>query len=429
MSEKPNIVLLVMDTARASSFSAYGHEMETDSNFKQLADEGILFERAYSNCIWTLPSHYSIFTGLLPSHHRVKNKDIRSTDAEFFTEFLSKEEGYRTFAVSNNGYVSPAFGFDEHFDEFEFLADSADFSDKLFFEEDEIFLDIATEDWESTSKKYTEFLKRSIKNFHPKTLVNGFYYLLKHKNSGGNNWKDGAEEANEVFREKANTGEEPFFGFINYVEPHDPYTPPLDIVNDLLPPGFSYEEAMEISEKAHLVDMMKEGENLEGKEVLKTLYDGEIKYLDQKISELVDDIETETERDTIFVITSDHGENFEGGLWGHYGQITEELIHVPLLIYGTDKTGKIKENFSLRNLEKVIKNISKGEMEIPTSEKVITEYWGLESHNWNIEAGQLPVEFFQNQKSVIADELHIWSERNEIDSDIKDYIQMRCGDL
>lgn len=429
MGQRPNIILLIMDTARASNFSTYGYERETDPNISEIADEGMVFQNCYANSIWTLPSHHSIFTGLLPSHHGVTDKESREIQNKLLPEILS-EKGYRTVGVSSNGFISPMYGFDSVFDQFEFLGDSLEIEDKMLFEDDEIFKEVYEKEkedhWESKSHKYSYLLKQSVKTISPQTVANGLYYLVSEKFELGEQ-DDGAKKANKVLKEKFDD-EEPFFGFINYVEPHDPYTPPEGIAEEFLDER-TFEEAMKISENADLVEYLSDSP-AEEPEVLQNLYDAEIKYLDRKIGELVDQIEEKSERDTVFIIASDHGENFgEKGLWGHYGKITEELLHVPLVIKGLGDR-KIEENFPLRNLKELIEGLTGGETRIETQEKVISEYWGLESHRWDLESDKYRKEFLQNQKSIFSKSLGIWGEEFEenLNESDKNYISIRCGE-
>ena len=66
---KPNILWIVMDTARADHFSCYGYYRNTSPNIDRIASEGVLFENAIANAPWTLPSHASMFTGAFVSRH------------------------------------------------------------------------------------------------------------------------------------------------------------------------------------------------------------------------------------------------------------------------------------------------------------------------------------------------------------------------
>ena len=55
--EKKNIVLIVMDTARARSFSCYGCENETTPFLDRMAEKNVKYEHAISQTNWTLPPH------------------------------------------------------------------------------------------------------------------------------------------------------------------------------------------------------------------------------------------------------------------------------------------------------------------------------------------------------------------------------------
>ena len=62
-------MLVVLDTVRADHLSAYGYYRRTSPNFDRLAAQGSLFLNAYAGSSWSLPSHASMFTGLLPHEH------------------------------------------------------------------------------------------------------------------------------------------------------------------------------------------------------------------------------------------------------------------------------------------------------------------------------------------------------------------------
>ena len=59
-------MLIVADTTRADALSCYGGSAHTP-NLCGLAEEGVLFEDAYSNSNWTLPASVSLFTGDYPT--------------------------------------------------------------------------------------------------------------------------------------------------------------------------------------------------------------------------------------------------------------------------------------------------------------------------------------------------------------------------
>jgi len=112
----PNIILIGIDSLRADHLGCYGYLRNTSPAIDGLASGGILFENAFSQSNWTLPSFTSIFTGLYPSHHGAINDrtGIRESLASF-PAFL-RDQGYFTAGFHEGGYVGPHFGFNAHFD-------------------------------------------------------------------------------------------------------------------------------------------------------------------------------------------------------------------------------------------------------------------------------------------------------------------------
>jgi hypothetical protein len=63
----PSLLLVVLDTTSAKRLSTYGYDRPTSPNLTEFARHGVRYERALANAPWTLPSHASMFTGMLPS--------------------------------------------------------------------------------------------------------------------------------------------------------------------------------------------------------------------------------------------------------------------------------------------------------------------------------------------------------------------------
>jgi tetratricopeptide (TPR) repeat protein len=69
----PSVVLVSIDTLRADRLALYGYAAGSTPTFARLGREGIVFDEAYSHCPLTLPAHSSLFTGLLPPQHGVRD--------------------------------------------------------------------------------------------------------------------------------------------------------------------------------------------------------------------------------------------------------------------------------------------------------------------------------------------------------------------
>ena len=121
-SNRPNLVVLLLDTVRADRLGCYGWERAHTPNLDRLARRGVLYEDAMSAAPWTLPSHASLFTSSYPSQHAVW-LDTDRLSPEFLTvaEHL-RAHGYRTAAFTDGGFVRPAFGLAQGFDLFRVFA-------------------------------------------------------------------------------------------------------------------------------------------------------------------------------------------------------------------------------------------------------------------------------------------------------------------
>ncbi len=136
----PNVVVILVDTLRASYLGAYGHEPETAPFLRRIARDAAVFDKAYSTSSWTAPSTASVFTSLYPHQHGVvqgfyAHKDLMlaanmrgdtattiplngmSKDLTTLTEVL-KQKGYATYGIAANRNVEEELGFKQGFDKF-----------------------------------------------------------------------------------------------------------------------------------------------------------------------------------------------------------------------------------------------------------------------------------------------------------------------
>lgn len=115
--KQPNILLIVLDATRADYCSCYNPTLTITPALDRLAHEGVLFERAYASAPWTLPAMSSILTGRYPTETEIETTRVLAPDQPTLPARL-KELGYATYAISKNGWFSPAFGLTRDFDEF-----------------------------------------------------------------------------------------------------------------------------------------------------------------------------------------------------------------------------------------------------------------------------------------------------------------------
>ncbi|MGP8110441.1 MAG: sulfatase [Thermoplasmata archaeon] len=114
----PNVVIVVMDCMRADFFDEGTTSGASMPFLSSLRGETLRFTRAVAPSSWTIPSHASLFTGLYPWDHgaHFKAGATLPTDAETLAEFLGRS-GYATASFSANGYVQPSTGLSRGFEE------------------------------------------------------------------------------------------------------------------------------------------------------------------------------------------------------------------------------------------------------------------------------------------------------------------------
>lgn len=302
---RENVVLIVIDTLRADHLSVYGYPLETSPNLEELAEGATAFPSCISPANWTPPGHACIFTGRFPaSHgaHKVKvdgGPDIPTClplpQTETTMAELLAEQGYRTAAVvANFGFVSPEFGLDQGFDF-----------------------------WFSSPP-------RTLK---PVLLAVGVRLGLV---SPFSCLKDPVpyRRADAIRRAAVDWvrrwGDDPFFLFINFMDPHSPYAPPGRWRQKLggAPDGAGVQG---------FLDGLRGGTLSFGPEQwaqLRAQYDGEIAFVDSEVGELLDALKAMGKYDdSMIVVTSDHGEYLgEFGLVDHQVGLYQPVIHVPLIV-------------------------------------------------------------------------------------------------
>jgi arylsulfatase A-like enzyme len=284
---RPNIVLVVIDTARADRFSFDGYARQTSPEIAALGSEGAIYEQAVTPAPWTLPAHASLFTGLLPSSHGADSGHLH-LDEEFRTLAESLHDaGYRTLAYVANPWAGRQYGLDQGFDTYE-------------------------EFWRKTRGEREDAGAAELNGKVERFLA----------------WRQDNRAALD----------QPFFIFINYLEPHLPYNPPEPWRSRFLSPG-SDRAAIERLRQFKHPDEVKYVLGLGGLQagdlsVLSDLYDGEISYIDGKIGNLAGFLRARGLLDrTVLVITSDHGEAIgDHGFLDHKMNVFQELLRIPLVV-------------------------------------------------------------------------------------------------
>ena len=126
--DRPNVLLVTLDTTRADHIGAYGYAAAQTPALDALAADGVLFEHCITPTAYTLPAHSSIMTGLYPPSHgvRINGDTALAASNTTLAERLSAE-GYRTGAFVAafvlDGRWGLSQGFQHYDDNFPMAAD------------------------------------------------------------------------------------------------------------------------------------------------------------------------------------------------------------------------------------------------------------------------------------------------------------------
>jgi arylsulfatase A-like enzyme len=300
----PNVLVVIVDTLRADHLSTYGYARDTSPYLTQLAQQGVLFQNAFSPSSWTLPSHASMLTGLFPHDVHVETDDDELS-ARFPTlGGAMAKRGYRTAAFSANYlYFSRDHGFSSGFSHFE------DFEQSLNAILEKVPL--------------SQFLLR--KAFGFTSGAPGAFFGVKNGPSAG--------KVDDDALAWIKNGGRPFFAVLNFLDVHEPVVPPEPWLNMFTADQKAKNESMYFPEACSLLGARPKCSSEQP--AFNAVYDGAVRYVDASIQQLLAQLNQRgILQNTIVVITSDHGQELgEHGMYGHGKSLYLREIQVPLIIW------------------------------------------------------------------------------------------------
>jgi uncharacterized sulfatase len=291
------------------------YDRDTTPNLDRIAarSAGQYLDECIAHGHFTLISSASILSGLYPSRHGVGLGRSRLPDMRTIAERF-RDRGYHTAGLSRNAFASSAVGLDRGFDRFELLSPRS-------------LLRVAGP---VTVAKYLLGIRRHSVGLEPDLRQHATGYLMT--------------AVAEDWIESLAANEDPSFLYLHYNEPHRPYCPPLPyrraFAEDI---ELSADEAAAIAMGVHdnLMEIIATGYELSEAEweALIAMYDAGIAHTDACIGRLFDTIQQSSLGETIFVVTSDHGELFgEQGTLGHKYTMDDGVINVPLVTHGIEES-------------------------------------------------------------------------------------------
>jgi arylsulfatase A-like enzyme len=268
-----NVVLVILDAARAREFGAYGFGRNTTPFIDAIAADGVVFEKAFTPAVYTLGAMSSVWTSQYPDRHHgdVSFQSPLPKDRLTLAEVLSGQ------GVHTAGFVATAVpggfnGFDRGFDEFH-------------------------EVWQTVGSRADAF-----REVVPPWI-----------------------QANADRR---------FFLYVHYREPHFPYDPEPPFDTKFGPDGPIPKAARRDMSFFRDVNQGRREFSEEEQAHLVRLYDGNLGYVDREVGALRSALETAGVWDnTVFIVSADHGEGLWEHRWiGHNVQVYEPSAHIPLIV-------------------------------------------------------------------------------------------------
>lgn len=274
-SEPPtNIVLVSIDTLRRDALGCYGGRADVSPHLDAFAKRSIVFDQAISQAPWTLPSHAALLTSLYPSQLDLGTFGAPTPiapAARRISEVL-RDGGFQTFAITAGAFLVADLGFDRGFDTF----DSRGVHMRVTVDEFEKKIDAR-----DPSRPFFAFLHTyDVHKYNPSDEDRGRFVTVK--------------------RSKLSA------------------LPPQKIA-----------ETLQSNAKLEEVKAYGELERRHAREI----YDAAVYAVDREIGRLLEGLRVRgLDKNTIVVITSDHGEEFwEHGRTGHGYNLHDENLRVPLL--------------------------------------------------------------------------------------------------
>ena len=315
--ERPSILLVSADTLRADYCSVYGGHVATPA-LEALAKRGVLFERCYSLAPWTLPSLNALFAskyppGLAPDAAAGSKEDMASyvTLARYWLDENGKsfparlgEHGYSTGALVGNDLMDQPW-----------LMDG--FQQRTVFD---LIDDMSQPPNISRLPVLGHALGGHLPWFAPSRFPDQTECITRY--------------TIEFLRRHGNA---PFFLWVHYLDPHAPYAPPGEFLDDTdvrAATDLFGPERLKLFRVGFGEDLLDENT----KAGMRALYEGEIRYVDHALSRIEAELAAlGLGRSAYFFFTSDHGEEmWDHGELGHGQSLHDELTRVPLICVGPE---------------------------------------------------------------------------------------------
>jgi len=221
MDNKPNIVIILLDAARADNFPFYGYHRQTTPFLDSVKDDLAIYQHPISSSYWTMPSIASLFTGMYTSAHGLVADGDRIDGSLATLPGVLRRSGYQCASFNANVYVSEYSGLTDDFDA-TFSATKIDRLKKIVSTFSGNFLKrlqppgITRKTGEDT--RVAQFMEDSLKDKLFNMAARSMDIVID---------RGGQEFVSSFSTWLRNRGSEPFFSYFHIFETHSPFRAPF----------------------------------------------------------------------------------------------------------------------------------------------------------------------------------------------------------
>jgi len=352
MGRQRSIVLVTVDCLRADHVGFMGYKRPTTPFLDSLSGESLIVPNAI---VAGAPTYYS-FPAILASRFPLAlGRDALGVGPEEPTlAAVLQEAGYATGAfVAANPYISASFGYERGFDTF-----------RDFLEADPVPLADAQSSPQGAG--WASRINRGLQRIRPLlgplgSAYDELYFQYCQRAIPVPDSLDCLRRfpaANELVDEAIKwiekAGDDPVFLWLHLMDPHSPYCPKQEAIAMMGDDSLTPFRVRYLNSYWNRSDLGPRGLARQ-RDAIVCLYDAGIRWVDAQMERLAQGLrKSDRWQDCIFAVTADHGEEFleHGGRYHAPSRLTEELIHVPLLLRvpGAQKEKVSEAPFSMIHL-------------------------------------------------------------------------------
>jgi len=369
-AEPPNVLLVVLDSLKASNTSLHGYQRETTPFLDSFSRDATVYTQARSPGMTSLPSHASIFTGLEVEEHGVHDLLTHRLDpTSTVWHRLSEEYDYRTGVFSDNVNLTGDASLADCFDYVvgrrgRMFPDAPD--PDIYFNSPQYL------DGDDDRSKYVQYLGHCLRSDRPfKGFANGMARQLSRSVTSATleRYLDhSAKRFLNPFYSWIDSQDGPWAACVNLMDTHLPFCPHAD--HDSW--GGNRLQRKQARLDPTSWEVYGGQVSWEDWAALEDLYDGTVRQADRYVRRLITELKTRgIFDDTLVVVTSDHGEGFgeysrvrpDFRIAGHIVGLHESLLHVPLIVsYPDQETGdEVTRPVTLRRFPRAVEAAVSGE--------------------------------------------------------------------